>query len=67
MDLIDPFGRTIRDLRLSVTDRCNFRCTYCMPHEGVPLTPAGHLRMKKELKDLVNTESAAPAAEPMSF
>jgi len=31
MDLIDPFGRTIRDLRISVTDRCNFRCTYCMP------------------------------------
>jgi cyclic pyranopterin phosphate synthase len=35
MDLIDPFGRTIRDLRISVTDRCNFRCTYCMPAEGM--------------------------------
>lgn len=34
-DLIDPFGRTIRDLRISVTDRCNFRCTYCMPEEGL--------------------------------
>lgn len=34
-DLIDPFGRTIRDLRISVTDRCNFRCTYCMPEEGM--------------------------------
>ena len=33
MDLVDPFGRTIRDLRISVTDRCNFRCTYCMPRE----------------------------------
>jgi len=33
MDLVDPFGRTIRDLRISVTDRCNFRCTYCMPKE----------------------------------
>jgi cyclic pyranopterin phosphate synthase len=31
MDLVDPFGRTIRDLRISITDRCNFRCTYCMP------------------------------------
>ena len=30
-DLVDPFGRVIRDLRISVTDRCNFRCTYCMP------------------------------------
>ena len=35
MDLVDPFGRTIRDLRISVTDRCNFRCTYCMPAEGM--------------------------------
>lgn len=34
-DLVDPFGRTIRDLRISVTDRCNFRCTYCMPEEGL--------------------------------
>ena len=35
MDLVDPFGRTIRDLRISITDRCNFRCTYCMPEEGM--------------------------------
>ena len=33
MELIDPYGRTVRDLRISVTDRCNFRCTYCMPKE----------------------------------
>jgi cyclic pyranopterin phosphate synthase len=33
--LVDPFGRTVRDLRISVTDRCNFRCTYCMPEEGM--------------------------------
>ena len=35
MDLIDKHGRTVRDLRISVTDRCNFRCTYCMPEEGL--------------------------------
>ena len=35
MDLIDSFGRVVRDLRISVTDRCNFRCTYCMPAEGM--------------------------------
>ncbi len=35
MDLIDRHGRTVRDLRISVTDRCNFRCTYCMPEEGL--------------------------------
>ena len=33
--LIDPLGRHIEDLRISVTDRCNFRCTYCMPEEGM--------------------------------
>ena len=35
MDLLDSFGRIVRDLRISVTDRCNFRCTYCMPEEGM--------------------------------
>jgi cyclic pyranopterin phosphate synthase len=34
--LVDGHGRRITDLRLSVTDRCNFRCQYCMPAEGLP-------------------------------
>ncbi|MCP3910024.1 MAG: GTP 3',8-cyclase MoaA [Actinomycetia bacterium] len=34
-ELIDGYGRVHRDLRISVTDRCNFRCTYCMPEEGM--------------------------------
>jgi cyclic pyranopterin phosphate synthase len=33
--LVDSFGRRHRDLRISITDRCNFRCTYCMPEEGM--------------------------------
>jgi len=33
IDLKDKFGRSMRDLRVSVTDRCNFRCPYCMPAE----------------------------------
>lgn len=33
--LVDTFGRVHRDLRISVTDRCNFRCTYCMPEDGL--------------------------------
>ena len=33
--LIDPYGRRVKDLRISITDRCNFRCTYCMPEEGL--------------------------------
>lgn len=35
MALLDSYGRTINYLRLSVTDRCNLRCTYCMPAEGI--------------------------------
>jgi cyclic pyranopterin phosphate synthase len=37
--LIDPFGRKINYLRVSITDRCNFRCVYCMPEQGFPATP----------------------------
>lgn len=33
--LVDSYNRRVRDLRISVTDRCNFRCTYCMPAEGM--------------------------------
>ena len=33
MAVTDTFGRPLRDLRISVTDRCNFRCVYCMPKE----------------------------------
>jgi cyclic pyranopterin phosphate synthase len=37
--LVDGFGRVHRDLRISVTDRCNLRCTYCMPAEGLEWLP----------------------------
>jgi GTP 3',8-cyclase len=37
--LVDGFGRRHRDLRISVTDRCNFRCVYCMPAEGLRWVP----------------------------
>lgn len=33
--MIDQYGRTIEYLRISVTDRCNLRCVYCMPEEGI--------------------------------
>src|SRR3954462_12917147 len=33
--LVDGWGREIKSLRISVTDKCNFRCTYCMPAEGL--------------------------------
>ena len=37
--LVDGFGRVHRDLRISITDRCNFRCRYCMPVEGMDWLP----------------------------
>ncbi|HEY4333127.1 MAG TPA: GTP 3',8-cyclase MoaA [Ilumatobacteraceae bacterium] len=49
MDLVDPFGRTIRDLRISVTDRCNFRCTYCMPEEGMKWLPRSDVLTLEEI------------------
>jgi GTP 3',8-cyclase len=52
MDLIDPFGRTIRDLRISVTDRCNFRCTYCMPEEGMKWLPRSDVLTFEEIERL---------------
>src|SRR5215210_6434915 len=52
MDLVDPFGRTIRDLRISVTDRCNFRCTYCMPEEGMKWLPRSEVLTFEEIERL---------------
>ncbi len=52
MDLVDPFGRTIRDLRISVTDRCNFRCTYCMPEEGMMWVPRSEVLTFEEIERL---------------
>jgi GTP 3',8-cyclase len=52
MDLVDPFGRTIRDLRISVTDRCNFRCTYCMPAEGMQWLPRSDVLTFEEFERL---------------
>ena len=52
MELIDPFGRTIRDLRISVTDRCTFRCTYCMPEEGMQWVPRSDVLTFEEIERL---------------
>ena len=49
-DLVDPFGRTIRDLRISITDRCNFRCTYCMPEEGMTWLPRSEVLTFEEIE-----------------
>ncbi|TIX97346.1 MAG: 4Fe-4S cluster-binding domain-containing protein, partial [Mesorhizobium sp.] len=51
MDMIDPFGRTISYLRVSVTDRCDFRCTYCMA-EDMTFLPKNDLLSLEELDRL---------------
>jgi GTP 3',8-cyclase len=50
--LVDSFGRTVRDLRISVTDRCNFRCTYCMPAEGMTWLPREDLLTFEEIETI---------------
>ena len=49
MKLIDSHGRRINYLRLSVTDRCNLRCSYCMPPEGIPRLQHGDVLSYEEL------------------
>jgi cyclic pyranopterin phosphate synthase len=48
--LVDGFGRTVRDLRISVTDRCNFRCFYCMPEEGMQWLPRQEILTFEEIE-----------------
>jgi cyclic pyranopterin phosphate synthase len=51
--LTDSFGRTATDLRVSLTDRCNLRCTYCMPAEGLDWLPRPDLLTDDELVRLI--------------
>jgi len=48
-ELVDTHGRVVRDLRISVTDRCNLRCTYCMPAEGMPWLPREEILTYEEI------------------
>ncbi|GAB2272745.1 GTP 3',8-cyclase, mitochondrial [Dionaea muscipula] len=52
--LVDSFGRLHTYLRISLTERCNLRCQYCMPAEGVELTPGPKLLSKNEIVRLAN-------------
>jgi cyclic pyranopterin phosphate synthase len=51
--LVDSFGRIADDLRISVTDRCNFRCTYCMPAEGLTWLPRSEILTFEEMTRLL--------------
>jgi cyclic pyranopterin phosphate synthase len=48
--LKDSYGRVIRDLRVSVTDRCNFRCFYCLPHGEPPIAPKEQMLSYEEIE-----------------
>ncbi|KAL2330909.1 hypothetical protein Fmac_018490 [Flemingia macrophylla] len=52
--LVDAFGRLHTYLRISLTERCNLRCQYCMPADGVELTPSPQLLTKTEILRLAN-------------
>ena len=56
--LVDAFGRVHTYLRLSVTDRCNFRCIYCLPAEGMPWMPREEILSFEEMARLVTVFSA---------
>ncbi|GED99929.1 GTP 3',8-cyclase [Gordonia spumicola] len=61
--LVDTFGRVHRDLRISLTDKCNLRCTYCMPAEGVPWIPRPELLTTDEIIRLAEVFAGLGIAE----
>jgi cyclic pyranopterin phosphate synthase len=52
-DLVDRFGRVARDLRVSITEKCSLRCTYCMPEQGLPAIAREDLLTPTEIARLV--------------
>src|SRR5436853_610302 len=51
--MLDQFGRSIEYLRISVTDRCNFRCVYCMPEEGLQWLRKADILSYEEIAEVV--------------
>src|SRR5258707_4290221 len=56
--LIDRFGRVHTNLRISITDRCNIRCFYCMPLEAVQFVPREELLTYEEIEPFVRRVAA---------
>jgi cyclic pyranopterin phosphate synthase len=54
MNSLDQFGRNIEYLRISVTDKCNFRCVYCMPEEGLQWLPKSEILSYEEIAGIVS-------------
>jgi GTP 3',8-cyclase len=65
--LVDRYGRRARDLRISLTDRCNLRCTYCMPAEGLDWLPTDDVLTDDELVRLVRIAVTDLGVEEIRF
>src|SRR5436305_12005924 len=61
--LVDSWGRRIESVRISVTDKCNFRCTYCMPAEGLQWLPRDEVLSFEEIARLVRVLPAMGVGE----
>src|SRR3954453_3517047 len=61
--LVDGHGRQIEDLRVSVTDRCNFRCQYCMPADGLPWLDRSAVLTFEEIERLVRLFASLGVAD----
>ncbi len=65
--LVDRYGRTATDLRVSLTDRCNLRCTYCMPAEGLDWLPNDKILTNDEIVRLVEIAVTHLGIEEVRF
>jgi cyclic pyranopterin phosphate synthase len=65
--LVDRYGRVATDLRVSLTDRCNLRCTYCMPAEGLPALPRDKVMTRAEIARLVDVATRELGVQQVRF
>ena len=65
--LVDSYGRRAKDLRISLTDRCNLRCTYCMPAEGLDWMPGDDLLSDDELVAIIDVAVRHLGIEEIRF
>ncbi|WP_026003023.1 GTP 3',8-cyclase MoaA [Rhodococcus sp. R1101] len=66
-ELLDRFGRIARDLRVSLTEKCSLRCTYCMPAEGLPEIPRDKLLTSAEIVRLVGIATGRLGVHEVRF
>jgi cyclic pyranopterin phosphate synthase len=65
--LLDRFGRVATDLRVSLTDRCNLRCTYCMPAEGLPALAREKVMTRAEIVRLIDVATRELGVRQVRF